>query len=93
MRRLIAIIAAALIVGSLLRVWAQEPDRIPGPIIEDPPGTSRVSVRRRTDRAQPGRALSTFVVTYNGFTPQAQRRFRRRSISGLPKSSRASRFA
>jgi hypothetical protein len=79
MRRPIAsaIIAAALIVGSLLRVWAQGPDRIPGPIIEDPPGTykGQTYVAPPPQLVSPAAAMSTFLVTYNGFTPQAQAAF------------------
>ena len=75
------IIAAALIVVTLLRdhhvVWAQEPDRIPGPIIEDPPGSFKAHtyVAAPIQLVSPAAAVSTFVVTYNGFTPQAQTAF------------------
>ena len=57
---------------------AQGPDRLPGEIIEDPPGpyvgNSYVPPRADVVTA-PATALSTFVVTYNGFTPQAQAAF------------------
>jgi FG-GAP repeat len=84
MRRPIAsaIIAAALIVATLLldqhlvSSQEQEPDRIPGPIIEDPPGTFTAQTYVAAPiQPSPAAALSTFVVTYNGFTPQAQTAF------------------
>ena len=56
-------------------VSAQGPERAPGPIIEDPPGpdTGQTYVRAPADLVSPAAAaLSTFVVTYHGFTPQAQ---------------------
>jgi hypothetical protein len=59
-------------------VSAQGPERIPGPIIEDPPGpyTGQTQVRPPANLVSPAAsALSTFVVTYNGFTPQAQAAF------------------
>jgi hypothetical protein len=50
---------------------------MPGPIIEDPPGpyTGQTHVAPQTNLIGPGTALSTFVVTYNGFPPQAQAAF------------------
>jgi hypothetical protein len=75
------VLALAVIAGSVwgihnfvVRVSGQEPERMPGPIIEDPPGvyTERSFVPPAGRLIAPGAALSTFVVTYNGFTPQAQ---------------------
>ncbi len=86
-RRSIAALAvtAALVFGSWwpdqplsTLVSAQVPERIPGPIIEDPPGpyTGQTHVRPSANLVSPAAtALSTFVVTYNGFTPQAQAAF------------------
>jgi hypothetical protein len=80
-----AALAAACLIGSTWsQQWtapllAQQPgERMPGPLIEDPPGpyagNSYVPAPSsvRDGHAQ---ALSTFAVTYNGFTPQAQAAF------------------
>jgi hypothetical protein len=59
-------------------VAGQQPERLPGPIIEDPPGdfTGASFVPPATRVVVPGAApLSTFVVTYNGFISQAQTAF------------------
>jgi hypothetical protein len=78
-----ASIAAVLILGApwgglTVSLFAQEADHIPGPIIEDPPspftGQSYVGPPENFV-AGPASALSSFVVTYNGFTPQAQAAF------------------
>ena len=56
-------------------------ETMPGPIIEDPPGPYRgnsyVPARQRLGVSSAGSspALSTFIVTYNGFTPEAQAAF------------------
>src|SRR5262245_8029550 len=54
----------------------QQIDWIPGPIIEDPPGPfTGFSYVPPENVVAPGSALSTFVVTYNGFPPDAQAAF------------------
>src|SRR5262245_27512041 len=74
----VTIIAAAVVAVTLSRehyqLLAQEPDRIPGPIIEDPPGSFKAQtyVAPPVQPVSPAALSSTFVVTYNGFTPQAQ---------------------
>ena len=79
-----AIAAVALLVahpwrdaGLGIHVAAQVPDRMPGPIIEDPPGafTRETYVGPGNRLVVPGAALSTFVVAYNGFSPAAQAAF------------------
>ena len=49
----------------------------PGPLIEDPPGTfaGETYVGPDINVVVPGAPLSTFVVTYNGFSPAAQSAF------------------
>jgi FG-GAP-like repeat len=63
--------------GDLLH--AQSAQSLPGPIIEDPPGPyvgqSYVPVSKATGPSASLVALSTFIVTYNGFSPQAQAAF------------------
>ena len=78
-------LAAAILLGGgwsgarlVVPVAGQQPERLPGPIIEDPPGdfTGASFVPPATRVVVPGAApLSTFVVTYNGFIPQAQTAF------------------
>ena len=51
---------------------------MPGPMIEDPPGPYQGHSHVRAPGADlkvATEALSTFIVTYNGFTPQAQAAF------------------
>jgi hypothetical protein len=80
--------AGAIALGTLLSntvidtevvvpVSGQQPERLPGPIIEDPPGefAGYSYVRPAQHAIAPGAALSTFQVTYNGFSPQAQSAF------------------
>jgi hypothetical protein len=71
-------IALAILLGSgTIEIAGQQADRIPGPLIEDPPGqfTGVTSVIPAARMVTPAAALSTFVVTYNGFSPQAQAAF------------------
>jgi hypothetical protein len=78
-------LAATILLGGpwsgarlVVPVAGQQPERLPGPIIEDPPGdfTGASFVPPATRVVVPGPApLSTFVVTYNGFIPQAQTAF------------------
>ena len=56
---------------------AQSPDYLPGPTIAEPPGTfegqTYVRPEGRRDAADgAAQRRSTFIVTYNGFSPQAQ---------------------
>ncbi len=55
-------------------VSGQQPERLPGPIIEDPPGefAGHSYVRPAPHAIASGVAFSTFQVTYNGFSPEAQ---------------------
>ncbi len=57
--------------------FGPDPERLPGPVIDDPPGeyAGRSFVRPAPQLVGPSSALSTFVVTYNGFPPQAQAAF------------------
>ena len=52
-------------------------EKMPGPIIEDPPGPYHGNsyVPASKIATEPLQALSTFIVTYNGFTPEAQAAF------------------
>jgi hypothetical protein len=61
----------------IVPVSGQQIERAPGPIIEDPPGvfTGETSFVPMSRVVVPGAALSTFIVTYNGFSPQAQAAF------------------
>ena len=82
-----AAIAALCIIGgsnwfeplsALLLAQAQpQGESMPGPIIVDPPGPYRGHFRvpARKDLTRPTEFLSTFIVTYNGFSPQAQAAF------------------
>jgi len=69
------------VVSPLTAQTRQGGETMPGPIIEDPPGpyrgTSYVPARQRVGVSAAGSspALSTFIVTYNGFTPEAQAAF------------------
>ncbi len=88
-RLTIAAIAALCIIGgsskwfeplsALLLAQAQpQGESMPGPIIVDPPApyAGHFYVPAPKDLAvRPTEFLSTFIVTYNGFTPQAQAAF------------------
>ncbi len=53
-------------------------ETMPGPTIEDPPGPYQghsYVPAPPADLIVPSQALSTFIVTYNGFPPQAQAAF------------------
>ena len=84
----IAAIAALCIIGgsnwfgplsALLSAQAQpQGESMPGPIIVDPPGPYRGHFYVPAPKdltVRPTEFLSTFIVTYNGFTPQAQAAF------------------
>ena len=76
-------IAVGILLGSrwdtnlIVPVSGQQPEWLPGPIVEDPPGqfTGVMSVVPVARIVAAGAALSTFVVTYDGFSPEAQAAF------------------
>jgi hypothetical protein len=71
------LLAMALVLGHAPDVSAQQFDRTPGPLIEDPPGTYRgeTHIGLSATLSTSAVPLSTFVVTYNGFTSEAQAAF------------------
>jgi hypothetical protein len=80
---LIALTAVVCLVASnLFRNLSAQPqatqglgETMPGPIIEDPPGPYRGNVYIPARPRGPSANTATFIVTYNGFTPQAQAAF------------------
>ena len=77
MRRSAAIIAAILIVGSLLRRVGARARPHSGSHHRRPAGSFKAHtyVAAPVQLVSPSAVSSTFVVTYNGFTPQAQTAF------------------
>lgn len=70
-------LTVALLAAGPRAALAQGPLQVPGPAIEEPAGafTGMTYVPRLPQRPGDGARQSTFVVTYNGFTPQAQAAF------------------